>query len=91
MIRDSELFTDEEWARAQRDLELSPRQTEIVRHVLEGKADKQIALELSISLATVRTHLRRLFIKFGLSDRLELTILVLAALRGRLENHPPSP
>jgi len=83
------LFSDGEWARAQQDLELSPRQAEIVRHVLEGKADKQIASELNISLATVRTHLRRLFAKFGLNDRLELTLLVLAALRGRLQNHRP--
>jgi len=38
----------------------------------------------------VRTHMRRLFGKFDLSDRLELTLLVLASLRGRVQN-PPSP
>jgi len=88
VIKNEELFSDGQWARAQRHLELSPRQAEIVRRVLLGTPDKQIALELGISPATVRTHLRRLFAKFDLDDRLELTILVLAALRGRLQSRP---
>ena len=87
MIRDGDLFSDGEWAHTQRELGLSPRQSEIVKLVLQGKADKQIAGDLDISLATVRTHMRRLFGKFDLSDRLELTLLVLASLRGRVRNH----
>ena len=86
MIRESDLFSDGEWARTQRELNLSPRQAQIVRQVLQGKADKQIASGLNISPATVRTHMRRLFAKFNLNDRLELTLLVLASLRGRVKN-----
>ncbi len=86
VIKNEQLFSDGEWARAQQHLELSPRQAEIVRHILEGKPDKQIALDLGISLATVRTHLRRLFAKYDLGDRLELTLLVLATLRGHLQH-----
>ena len=86
MIRESDLFSDGEWARTQSELGLSPRQAQIVRHVLQGKADKQIAHDLGISLPTVRTHMRRLFAKFELRDRLELTLLVLASLRGRVRS-----
>ena len=90
MIRESDLFSDGEWAHTQNELGLSPRQAQIVKQVLQGKADKQIAHDLNISLATVRTHMRRLFAKFELSDRLELTLLVLASLRGRVRNRPSS-
>lgn len=87
----SDLFSDGEWTRAQEELGLSRRQAQIVRLVLEGNADKQIAQKLNISMTTVRTHLHRLFEKFELNDRLELTLLVLASLRGRLGRSPAGP
>ena len=89
-MKNLDLFSDGEWTRARQELGLSPRQTQIVKLVLQGSSDKQIAQELDIALATVRTHMRRLFSKFKLSDRLELTVLVLASLRGRVQNHPSS-
>ena len=89
MIRESDLFSDGEWARTRSELGLSPRQGQIVRQLLQGKADKQIADDLKISPATVRTHMRRLFAKYELNDRLELTLLVLKALRGQVR--PPLP
>jgi DNA-binding CsgD family transcriptional regulator len=89
-MRDYGLFSDGEWVRTQRDLGLSARQAQIVRLVLQGRSDRQIALDLNISLATVRTHMRRLFRKFNLGDRLELTLLVLASLRGRVQGPPSS-
>ena len=60
-----------------------------LKPILQGKADKQIADDLRISPATVRTHMRRLFAKYELNDRLELTLLVLKTLRGQAE--PPLP
>jgi DNA-binding NarL/FixJ family response regulator len=68
-------------------LKLSPRQTEIVNHVLHGRAYKQIAGEMGISTATVRTHLSRLFRKFDVNDRVELILHLMAALRTHNENH----
>ena len=90
VMRDYDLFSDGEWVRTQHDLGLSARQAQIVRLVLQGRSDRQIAQDLDISLPTVRTHMRRLFAKFSLNDRLELTLLVLASLRGRVQNPPSS-
>ncbi len=87
----NDLFSDGQWTRAQQELGLSPRQAQIVRLILEGNADKQIAQRLNISMTTVRTHLHRLFEKFTINDRLELTLLVLTSLRGRLGKHPVEP
>ncbi|MBN1360477.1 MAG: helix-turn-helix transcriptional regulator [Sedimentisphaerales bacterium] len=63
------------------ELDLSKRQGEIVRCLLRGKSDKQISAVLGISVPTVRTHMSRLFRKFGVNDRVELILLMLSRLR----------
>ena len=54
------------------------RQTEILRLVSSGLADKEIAAELGISVKTVRTHLDRLFRGIGASGRAHAVALWLA-------------
>lgn len=73
--------SDKEWLQVRQALGLSPRQAEIVRHLLRGESDKQIAKELQISIPTVRTHLGRLFQKFDLSDRVELILHIFNRVR----------
>lgn len=75
------VVSPEEWVQLVQSLGLSPRQVDIVRHLLRGESDKQIAAELEISVPTVRTHLRRLFQKFGIGDRVELVLYIFACLR----------
>ncbi len=48
---------------------LSPRESEIVRLVAEGMPNKCISAVLEISSWTVATHLRRIFVKLGVSSR----------------------
>ncbi len=55
---------------------LSPREVEIVRLVLAGKGNREIAEELCISESTVKNHLSRIFQKLGIRDRMELALLV---------------
>ncbi|MDI9430757.1 MAG: LuxR C-terminal-related transcriptional regulator [Sedimentisphaerales bacterium] len=74
-------LSDREWLQVRQGLGLSPRQSEIVRHLLLGESDKQIAKELQISIPTVRTHLGRLFQKFDLSDRVELILHIFNRVR----------
>ena len=56
----------------------SPRQTEIIRLVAIGESDKEIAMRLGISTATVRTHLRRLYRDRHLRNRAEAVAQLLA-------------
>ena len=74
-------LSDQEWVQVSQTLGLSPRQAEIVRHLLLGESDKQIAKELRISIPTVRTHLGRLFQKFELNDRVELILHIFGQVR----------
>jgi DNA-binding CsgD family transcriptional regulator len=51
---------------------LTAREKEIAAAVMFGKSDQQIAGELCISIATVRTHLKHLFRKLDVSSRAQL-------------------
>ena len=49
--------------------ELSERETEIVRLLAAGRTNSDIAGELFISLATVKTHVSRIFDKLDVDNR----------------------
>jgi|GEM_PF-2616070 len=51
---------------------LSPREIEVLKLLLEGLSYKQIASKLSISLATVKTHICRIYEKTGANSKIEL-------------------
>jgi ATP/maltotriose-dependent transcriptional regulator MalT len=62
---------------------LSTRELEVIRLVAQGRSNKEIAFELRISEATVKTHLVHAFEKLGVADR---TSAVTTALeRGLIE------
>lgn len=51
------------------DDELSPRQVDILRLMAAGNANKQIADQLSIGEATVKSHVTNILSKLGANDR----------------------
>lgn len=53
---------------------LSPREEDVVRCVVSGKRNAEIARELEITEETVKTHLNRIFRKLGVRDRVELVL-----------------
>ena len=60
---------------------LSPRQTDILRCLVEGKSNTEIAKKLGISPTVVRDHTSIIFEKLGVTNRIEA---VAAALRKQL-------
>lgn len=52
---------------------LTTREREVLQLLAEGKASKEIAAQLGISLATVETHRRQIMDKLGLRTVAELT------------------
>ena len=59
--------------RLERAFGLTPREARVCQQVAAGRTDEQIAASLGISYWTVRTHLRKVFIKFEVANRVELT------------------
>jgi DNA-binding NarL/FixJ family response regulator len=53
---------------------LSPREMEIVQLVGKGLGNREIAEELGLSVATIRTHLTNLYEKIGVVSRVELAL-----------------
>lgn len=49
--------------------ELTPRETDVLREIVKGHSNREIALALSISEGTVKLHINSLLSKLGVSDR----------------------
>ena len=54
------------------DARLTERELDVVRLVVEGRSNDEIATRLGIGPKTVESHLRRLFERFDLASRTEL-------------------
>ena len=56
-------------------LALSPRELDVLRLLVAGHPDREIAAALRISPRTVQTHVANLFSKFGVNNRVEVTAM----------------
>jgi len=55
---------------------LTPRERDIVKLIVAGASNKQVAQTLDISERTVKGHLSNVFQKLGVADRLKLVLYV---------------
>lgn len=55
-------------------VKLTERERDIVRLVLDGKSNDEIAMQLHTSRKTVEYHLSRLYERFGITTRVELAL-----------------
>ncbi len=53
---------------------LTKREEEVVRHVVDGRGNREIAREMKLSEHTIKNHLFRIFDKLGVSSRVELVL-----------------
>ncbi len=56
------------------EYKLSPREREVVKHICAGLQVKEIANKLFISLDTVRKHMRSIYLKCDVHNKVELLI-----------------
>jgi DNA-binding NarL/FixJ family response regulator len=72
------IIAPEAWEKIVTLLQLSSQQSRIVALILRGFCDKKIAVELGIRVATVRTHLRKVFERVNVEDRVGLVLRVVS-------------
>jgi DNA-binding NarL/FixJ family response regulator len=71
--------------RGERDTGLTPRELEILQHIVAGKSNKQIATELNLSVNTVSVHRANIMDALGIHKTAELVVY---AIRNGLVNIP---
>ena len=54
---------------------LSDREREVLRLVVEGNSNKEIARRLGVEISTVKSHLHNAFEKIGVQDRTQAAVL----------------
>jgi DNA-binding NarL/FixJ family response regulator len=66
----------------QRSYHLTDRELDVVELIVAGASNKDIARQLQLSLATVKTHLQHVFQKLAVSSRTGVSAIVLGVLDG---------
>jgi DNA-binding NarL/FixJ family response regulator len=59
------------------EVHLTPREREVVELLIAGRANREIAATLGVETKTVKSHVGRLFQKFGVPNRVALTVRAL--------------
>jgi DNA-binding NarL/FixJ family response regulator len=54
---------------------LTEREREVLRLIVQGRSNSEIAAELTVSEATVKTHINHIFAKLGARDRTHAVVL----------------
>jgi DNA-binding CsgD family transcriptional regulator len=69
---------------------ITTREREVLHWVLLGKTNRDIALELGISIYTARDHVSSLLRKRGVKNRAQLMALYLPPCRHKAVSIPPT-
>ena len=77
--------TDHLPGRGERDTGLTPRELEILQHIVAGKSNKEIATELGLSVNTVSVHRANIMDALGIHKTAELVVY---AIQNGLVNLP---
>ena len=67
----------------QRNISITKREMEVLRHLAKGLNNTQISNELNISLHTTKAHIRSIFSKLSVQDRTEAVVV---AIKDKLIN-----
>jgi DNA-binding NarL/FixJ family response regulator len=66
-------------ARSQSLPELSPRETEVLTHLAQGQSNREIAGQLFLGEATVKSHVGSILMKLGCRDRVQAVVMAYEA------------
>ena len=65
------------------EIRLTPREHEVIDLLIAGRANREIATTLGVETKTVKSHVGRLLQKFGVPNRVALTVRALEMQIGR--------
>jgi DNA-binding NarL/FixJ family response regulator len=68
------LLDDKEWLYVQRCYQLSPRELQVAKHICRGFGNDEVAKELKIRSGTVKTHLRNIYRRIRVTNKIEMLL-----------------
>lgn len=68
------LFDDKQWLYVQRRNGLSPRELQVAQHVCSGFPNEDIAKRLRIRTGTVKTHLRNIYRRIHVTNKIGMLL-----------------
>jgi DNA-binding NarL/FixJ family response regulator len=71
---DVALLNEKQWGYIQRRYNISPRELDVAKLVCQGLPNKDIALKLKIKLGTVNTHLKSIFGKTRVTNKITMLL-----------------
>jgi DNA-binding CsgD family transcriptional regulator len=71
---------------------LTSREIQILRHLALGKSDRDISIELNISVRTINTHVGKIILKLGVNNRTHAVAkaLIVRQIEMRASDSPPN-
>lgn len=78
---ESRLFNERSWQQLKAKLDLSGRQLELCRLICKSMSTKEMATALQLSPHTVQMHMKCLFKKLAVNDRVGLVVRLVVASR----------
>ena len=60
---------------------LTERERQALRQLLKGRSESEAAKAMRLGVATVHTHVKRIYVKFGVNSRRELMAKFLAGIK----------
>lgn len=88
---DIQLLDDQQWLYIQRRFQLSPRELQVAKHVCRGFVNEEIAKSLRIRVGTVKTHLRNIYRRIHVTNKIGILLKFLehiAISNGPSEGYP---
>jgi DNA-binding NarL/FixJ family response regulator len=83
------LFDAKHWSYIQRRYLISPREVQVAKLVCHGFSNKEIAQDLNIELGTVKTHLRNIYRRVRVKNKVALLLTFINDI-DRLFYHSPN-
>ncbi len=59
--------------------ELSAMQNKVLRRIVKGKSNDEIAADLAMSPETVKSHLKKIYEKLGVANRVQAAVKAVRA------------
>lgn len=56
------------------DLNITPREVEVLKLIVDGRSNADIAYDLTVSMHTVKTHISNILSKLGVNDRTQAAV-----------------